>query len=277
MAAGPLPNFLIIGAMRSGTTSLAHYLRSHPDVFVPEAKELHFFDRRFDRGLDWYREQFTDAGDASAIGEATPNYLYEPDAADRIADVLPEAKLIAILRDPADRAWSHYWHHRARGSESLEFEAAIAAEDERRAATPDNPGWYAYVDRGRYLPQLERFTARFDRSSLLVLLFDDLVGQPDTVYRDVCSFLGVGPDTVPPDLGRVVNAMTGFRSLGVRRLTRRWPKRARDAVGRLNTRRIRPPAMSPQQRSAVQSRLHADTSALGAWLGRDLRSWAGEA
>src|SRR5437764_7156012 len=117
--APPLPNFFIIGAMRSGTTSLTRYLNAHPDVFVAPGKELHFFDQRFDRGLDWYRDCFERAAGQRAIGEATQSYMYDAEAMTRLAVTVPKARLLAILRNPVDRAWSHYWLNRALALETL--------------------------------------------------------------------------------------------------------------------------------------------------------------
>src|SRR5262245_45971784 len=120
-----LPTFLIVGAMRSGTTSLARYLGAHPDVFVAPEKEIHFFDRCFDRGVAWYAERFIQAAGAGAIGEATQSYMYDPDAIARMRSVVPSARLLTILRHPTDRAYSHYWLNRAHGLEDRSFEAAI--------------------------------------------------------------------------------------------------------------------------------------------------------
>jgi hypothetical protein len=131
-----LPNFVIIGAPRSGTTSLAHSLSQHPEVFVTmQVKELHFFDTNFDRGLDWYRQQFSgaDAAAAKAAGEATPTYMYDETAMSRMAETVPDARLIAILRNPVDRAYSHYWMNRSLDREDLLFPVAIETEAERLA------------------------------------------------------------------------------------------------------------------------------------------------
>src|ERR1051326_983405 len=115
-----LPTFLIIGAGRSGTTSLARYLGSHPHVFMARAKEMHFFDSD-SKTREWYRPRFAEARRQTAVGEATPNYLYEPAAIKRMAAIVPEARLIAILRDPVDRAYSHYWQNRSLGKETMTF------------------------------------------------------------------------------------------------------------------------------------------------------------
>ena len=111
-SAALLPNFVVIGAMRSGSTSLYKYLQAHPDVFMPR-KEIHFFDVKWDRGIAWYHTRFEGYAGQTAIGEATPTYLADPVALDRMAATIPDARLVAVLRDPIDRAYSHYWMEHA--------------------------------------------------------------------------------------------------------------------------------------------------------------------
>jgi hypothetical protein len=273
-ARSSLPTFLIVGAMRSGTTSLTRYLRSHPQVFIAPHKELHFFDFNFGEGEGWYRRHFEGVGDELAVGEATPNYLYIAEAMPRIAEMLPGARLIAILRNPVDRAYSHYWHNRAVGREELAFEQALEAEAARiDSDDPHDRAYWSYVDRGRYVRQLEMLDALFPRDAVLVLLFDDLRDAPGPTYRSVCRFLGVREDHVPPELGEAVNSFVGFRSRRIRSLTRRLPKAAGRVVGRLNARDESYPPMPPRVRSTLVERFRDDNAALAARLGRDLSSW----
>ncbi|MGH2726519.1 MAG: sulfotransferase family protein, partial [Actinomycetota bacterium] len=182
-AAGPLPNFFIIGAMRSGTTALSRYMGAHPDVYVAPEKEVHFFDRLHERGLDWYRSRFAAATTERAIGEATQTYMYLADATERMAAAVPDARLVAILRNPVDRAYSHYWMNRSLRVEPLGFREALAAY-------PDDPPpsgqMYPYIERGRYLAQLERVCAHYPRSALHVLLLEDLVREPDATFATLC-------------------------------------------------------------------------------------------
>lgn len=270
-----LPNFLIIGAMRSGTTSLTRYLRPHPDVFMAPRKELHHFDFNFDEGLDRYREYFAEAGAERAVGEATPNYLYDRDAIPRIADAIPDVKLIAILRNPVDRAYSHYWHNRAVGRETAPFEEALSAEEVRLApGDPRTRAHWSYVDRGHYVEQLRRVGEFFPRPALVVLLFDDLRDRPGETYRTMCRFLGVADDFGPPELGASVNSFVSFRSRAIRRVARRLPKPARRAVGRLNTKDDPSyPPMEHATRAMLVERFREGNAALAQWLGRDLGAW----
>jgi hypothetical protein len=272
---GRLPDFVIVGAARAGTTALHEYLRPHPEVFLPPRKELHFFDANFDRGLDWYRAHFDAAEEGTVVGEATPSYLYRPEWIDRMAAVVPTARLVAILRHPVDRAWSHYWMNRWQGREPLSFADALAREDERVADGSAATRRFAYLGAGRYLPQLEHAARRYPRERILVLLFDDLRTDPASTYRSVCRFLGV-TERVPDVVGSRVNAATAYRSVRLWRLSRRLPQRARwarAAVERLNERPARYPALPESERGALIERFRADNAALAAWLGRDLDAW----
>ena len=130
---GRLPDFLILGEMKCGSTTLWQLLSKHPRIFFPDEKELHFFNARPDRPLSAsdYERCFASSDSDHLLGEATPNYLFDEDASVRIHRTIPEARLIAILRDPVMRAWSHYWHNVRRGREPLSFQRALAAEPER--------------------------------------------------------------------------------------------------------------------------------------------------
>jgi hypothetical protein len=272
---GRLPTFLIIGAMRSGTTSLTRYLRPHPEVYMAERKELHFFDFGYELGIDRYRENFEQAGAAAAVGEATPNYMYDRRAMERIAAAVPEARLVAILRDPVARAYSHYWHNRSVGRETLGFAEALAAEGDRLSTEdPRELAHWSYVDRGRYHRQLMAVCELFPREVLLVLLFDDLRETPSEVRRTLYGHLGVDDRITPTEEEITANTFVAFRSKTVRRLTRRLPRSTRRVVGRLNTKPDSSyPPMDPAIRADLKDRFRQDNAMLGDWLGRDLSSW----
>src|SRR6187200_1451927 len=127
----PLPDFLVIGAQKAGTTALYAYLRWHPGITGPSWKEVSFFDRHWWRGEAWYRGQFPLRAGGRLVGEASPSYLFHPLAPERARSLVPDAKLIALVRNPVDRAYSQYQHAVALGREPLSFEDALAAEDER--------------------------------------------------------------------------------------------------------------------------------------------------
>jgi Sulfotransferase domain len=217
-ASRPLPDFLVIGAQKAGTTALYAYLRWHPAVLGPSWKEVSFFDRHYPRGEAWYRGHFPNqlrlrlakrrAGTSPAVGEASPSYLFHPLAPRRALELVPDVRLIAILRNPVERAFSHYNHEVALGREPLAFEEAIEAETERlegevermlREPTYFSHAWwnYTYLGRGRYAEQLERWLEVFPRDRLLVLTTDELSKAPAATYGRTLDFLGLERHLLP--------------------------------------------------------------------------------
>lgn len=200
----PLPDFLVIGAQKAGTTALYAYLRWHPAITGPSWKEVSFFDRHWWRGEAWYRGQFPLRPGGRLVGEASPSYLFHPLAPERARAVVPDAKLIVLLRDPVDRAYSQYQHEVALGREPLSFEDALAAEDdrtrgevERLLADPRafSRAWWdhTYAARGLYAEQLERWLMVFPREQLLVVTTDELGERPGEAYASILAFLGAAP------------------------------------------------------------------------------------
>ena len=213
-----LPDFVILGAQKAGTTSLYAYLCAHPDVRAAARKEVHYFDLNYARGATWYRSMFPLAaglalerrgGRRVLVGEASPYYLFYPLAAERAGAVVPSAQLIVLLRDPVERAWSHYRHEVKAGREPLAFEAALAAEPTRLAgadaalragASPEaHPSHrtFSYAARGRYAEQLRPWLAHYPREQLLVLRAEDLFERPREVWDETVAFLGLAPATPP--------------------------------------------------------------------------------
>jgi hypothetical protein len=202
-----LPSFLLIGAQKAGTSSLFSYLVDHPDVRGPYRKEVHYFDNGFHRGERWYRAFFplapgTGNGRQVLTGEATPYYLFHPHVPARAHALLPDAKLVVLLRNPVDRAYSQYEHSRRAGLETRGFEEAVEhefrelpAEEERMS---ENPGYRsefhqhrAYVARGRYVEQLERWSRFYPRERMLLMRAEDLFSDPRAVYERTLRFLGL--------------------------------------------------------------------------------------
>jgi len=210
-AAGrPLPDFLIVGAQKAGTTSLQAYLTQHTSVVAPVTKEVHYFDRSYERGTGWYRANFHRVEPGLLTGEATPYYLFHPAVPQRVAELLPEARLLVLLRDPIDRAFSHHNHERALGFEELSFEDALAAEavrlegeEERLLADPGYRSFahqhHSYLSRGRYAGQLERWFECCGEERILVLSAEELFTQPAAVLHRAQEFLGL-PAQTPTDL-----------------------------------------------------------------------------
>ncbi len=268
-----LPDFVVVGAQRSGTTSLYRYLDGHPGIFMAPTKEVHFFDRHFDKGIAWYGRQFEGARRHQVVGEATPRYMADPRAIELLAEVVPSARLVALLRNPVERAYSHYWMERARGREPRSFEEAIAAEEESMSpqALP------AYLGQSRYLAQLQRICQRFPRDQLLVLIFDNLRDEPETTLAGLFRFLGVDDDRNLPNIEEV-NGFVAFRSLTLRRLYKGLPavlSPLTRAMGRLNTRPGHSyPPMRPETREKLITRFEVENQALAKWLDRELAMWS---
>ena len=207
----PYPNFLIIGAAKSGTSALYWYVRQHPEIYMSPVKEPHFFGyenappnaqgpddfvNTAITNLDGYLALFNDVKEEKAIGEASPTYLYLPRAVERIHYHIPRARLIAILRQPAERAFSAYMHVVRDQRESAEdFSKALALEDERIAQNW-GPLWH-FKKLGCYTEQLGRYYERFDRDQLRVYLHNEFSADPLAVLQDIFRFLNVDETFVP--------------------------------------------------------------------------------
>ncbi len=226
------PGFLVIGAQKAGTTALYSYLLRHPSVLGPTWKEVSYFDRHFARGPAWYRGQFPTTARArlarrrtgSALaGEASPSYVLHPLAPMRVSELLPAVRLVLLVRDPVDRALSHYHHEVALGREPLSFEAALDAEEARLEGEVErmcaDPGYFShawwnhtYAARGRYAEQLERWLAVFPWEQLHVVVSEELRAQPASAYARVLAFLGLPRHTLrsfPPVFERHYPPMAG--------------------------------------------------------------------
>jgi len=216
-----LPDFLVVGGQRCGTDSLFKDLGLHPCVIPATRKEVSYFTRHFAMGEAWYRAHFPTrarlalrrrrVGARVACFEATPDYLFHPLAPERAARLVPDARLIALLRDPVERAYSHYRHMVRLGFEDLSFDEAIACEEERTA--PDrarlrndplvHPAQllrYSYAARGSYAEQLERWFAHYRRDQVLVVSSEDFFHRPAAAFAGVLEFLELPawqPDAFP--------------------------------------------------------------------------------
>lgn len=192
-------DFVIAGTQKGGTTALARLLRQHPEIGMAATKELHFFDddRHFPGGepdYGAYHANFDPLPSARVCGEATPVYMYWEPAAARMRAYNPALKLIMILRNPTDRAWSHWRMTTRRGEETLDFSTAIRTEAERcREALPGQHRFYSYIDRGRYATQLRRLRGFFPAEQMLVLRNEDLRDDAQAAMARMCDFLGVDP------------------------------------------------------------------------------------
>lgn len=210
-----LPTFLVIGAYKCGSTSLYHYLKQHPQIFMPRGKELlywsyvanpdpeHPASRRSVREFSAYKQYFEEVGDELAIGEVSPEYLAQAQVtAPEILRALPDVRLIAILRDPVDRAWSDYLMYRLDGRETKAFETALQEQAERRKR--GDPTGY-YVETGFYGRQLAPYYDLFPSENILVVLQEDMARSPEHVMKRVFRFVGVD-DAFRPEFRRYLAA-----------------------------------------------------------------------
>ncbi|HET9927586.1 MAG TPA: sulfotransferase [Rubrobacter sp.] len=206
---GPLPDFVVIGTQKGGTSFFYRLLTEHPLVRGAAAKELHFFDNKFAEGVGWYRRCFSEGervdGQRTITGEASPSYLFDPQVPERMARTVPEARLIALLRNPVDRAYSHYQMEVRRGREVRSFE--VATDEEMTSAEGEENAVdvrYAYLTRGLYAEQLERFSFFASRDRLLVVKSENLFTRRPQVLESVSTFLGLPSfeSTLAPPAGR---------------------------------------------------------------------------
>lgn len=268
MESSPLPRFLVIGAPRSGTTTVANHLRAHPDVFVPEAKELFFFTSA-GRNVDDYRRYFADAGERIP-GEATPLYLADREAPKRMASLVPDARLVAILREPVSRALSHYWYRRALATEHRSFEQAIADEVGDRQPALDA----RYIEVGQYADQIDRVLEHYPAEALHLVLFDDLRSDLDGTLEGIFAHIGVDPSRASGEIDDVHNASYCLRSYPLHhflwrtRLYLRMPKRLAFAIHALNERPM--PEVDPALLGDLHDRFADSNARVAERLGRAL-------
>ena len=298
---GKLPQFLLVGAARSGTTAIHSYLRQCPDIFMPRAKEPNFFAfedqvltckgpgaeyiNNSTTRMEDYLRLFDAAPQGALRGEASPLYLFSDRAAQRIRHHVPECRLIVVLRNPVEQAWSHFMYATKQSIETEpDFVRALRLEEERLAA-----GWqplFGYSRFPAYADQMERFLAEFPREQILVRLYEDLEQDPGRLMADMFQFIGVTSGFVA-DTGQKLNAggvpkNRAFQDFLMKSnpLTKaigfimprelRW--RIRDRLAKLNMTRVEG-GMPAEARRILQDRLGGQIARLGPMIGRDLSAW----
>jgi hypothetical protein len=294
------PNFLVAGAAKSGTTSLTYYLEQHPDVYMARPKECHFLltdgrapgfsgpgdevaNNSYVTDLDAYGAMFSGVGDETAVGEASVFYLYRPESFRRALELDPAMRVVVILRDPVERAFSAYTHLVRWDRETLSFGDALDAEPSRVQRNWEYC-WH-YVAVSRYLPQLQRLFEIVPRSQVKILLQEELSGDPSRTMSGVFSFLGVDDDFSAATSLRL-NASGAPRSRALHRLIKaseqRWnkplkrvvPRRlgvwAKESLRNLNLRRLE---MAPEDRARLHATFSPEVDRLQDLLGRDLTRW----
>ncbi len=265
-----LPNFFLIGPGRSGTTWIAKSLMCHPDIFLPRRKSTRFFSSRHEQGLDWYESQFSGWRREKAVGEASVGYLRSRDAPCRIRDLIPEAKLIATLRHPVDRAYSSYGRLAALARKG-EPNYGVSFEDKLRR-TP------RLMEEGLYAHHLERWLACFHREQLLILFFEDMKANPGNFLRTIYEFLGVDADFASPLIDQKVNATSSKRPrsrllYGLYRTMMRLDLfHMSKWIDELNRSEVEPLSREARERLVAEYYLQ-DIRALEAMTGRDLSEW----
>jgi hypothetical protein len=267
-----LPNFLIIGAPRAGTTWIDKNLRDHPDVHMAATKEVHFFDRHYERGIEFYESQFRHWNGQAAVGEATPAYLHGQFTANDIPRLihrhLPQVRLIASLRDPVERVYSEYWNVKAkdRSNARLSFEDKIAMRPE-------------FLREGLYHEQLQRYLELFPRERMLILFYEDLAADADAFMRGIHRFLGVDPAFRSSFADVKVNRATGKKYLarsrllwlGTQALTRLRLHGAAEILQRINAPRV--PPIRPETRRRLVEFYRPHNERLAVLTGRNLDHW----
>jgi sulfotransferase family protein len=289
-----LPNFMVVGAAKAGTTALYWYLAEHPAVFMSRVKETNYFAYGLDeeghllygnpevhrfpvKTLSEYEQLFAATGDAVAIGEVSPIYLECPQAADRIRALLPQARIICVLRHPVDRAYSDYQMYLRSGGRQFDPTRDLTAGSVW--ARPDSH----WMRIGKYHEQLSRYFDAFPRGQIDVFLFDDLKRSPLGVVQELYRFLDVDPAFVPDlDTPHNVGGMPASRLLegvftsgAIRSVVEPWiPKRAANWVRRLRTRNMRQaPPLPPELRQELTGHFHDDIAKTSALIGRSLEHW----
>lgn len=276
-----MPNFLVIGAQKAGTTALHRYLNEHPRVYMSPVKETNFFaleDEEIDfRGprdrevlesagnvasvtrIEDYRRLFEGVSGEAAIGEASPLYLYSPKAPERIRYYVPEAKLVAVLRNPVERAYSCYLMMLACGRETITDFSQALKEEERRIQDKWEHAWH-YKRMGFYYPQMRRYYGTFDRDRIQVHLHDDLDADTPGVLRELFGFIGVD-DTFVPNVS-VRHNVSGVLKNGA---PSAWP----------GQRSLPEPRLAPEVRSELAAEYREDILRLQDLIERDLSGWLG--
>ena len=265
-----LPGLLLVGAPKSGTTTLAAWWDQQPQGYTAPAKEVGFFTAEWHRGIDWYAEQFAGARPGQVTCDASPGYMYDETALARIAGVLPEARVAVVLREPVSRAWSHWCYMVALGLEPRSFATVLEQEEADEDVTP--PGFpIGYLRGSRYARALEGVLRHVDRDRLLVLLTDDLHADPRGTLAALCAHGGIPPGEPGPtrNEGRFPRR-PGLQRLLHRARAPRWPGGVGTALMRRNLRPGPPPPLPPEHRARLAALLRPDLEPLEQLLGRPL-------
>lgn len=247
---GDLPGLVLLGAPKAGTTTLAQWWDDQPQGFTAPAKEVGFFTVEWHRGLDWYRSCFDGAAPGQVTCDASPGYLYDVRALDRIAEVLPDARLAVVLREPVSRTWSHWCYNVALGLEPRSFDAVLDEESADEWRTP--PGFpISYLHGSHYAATLRDVLDRFPREQLLVLFTDELRDDPAGAFARLCAHGGIpaGAPGTDANVGRFPKDVARQQRLHKLHAWD-WPLGVGRRLMRANLTEI-PPALAPEHRERL--------------------------
>jgi hypothetical protein len=276
-----LPDTFIAGVQKCGTTTLHHMLARHPEIFFPRApQEIHFFDvdENFRKGLDWYAGLFRGWKGQRVVAQTSPLYFFEPAVPARIHEAIPHARFILILRNPVDRAYSHYWHEVKHGAETLSFEEALSREPDRIRKGFEGRRHYSYFSRGEYATQFARYLEYFPRERFLALRFEDLAENVEEILRRCAEFLGV--PLVGFSESRRMHSVRNTARMPRSRLAHSFGRKVGttlpwlgSAIARLNLKPTKYPAMSPETRRRLAQSFENEIRKTAVVTGLDLTAW----
>jgi len=195
MAEDVSPDFVILGPQKCATTWMYRCLREHPDVYMPDTDAVHYFDMHYQKGEEWYRQHFENHDGEPVVGEETPSYIRDDAVPQRLKDDIATAKLIISVRNPIERAYSHYWHEKSKDKHSFAFKEVFENYDL----------FQNWVVPGFYYRHVQRFLEEFSEDQLKLVFFDDLVADDEAFIRDVYEFVGADPDYTPSFVDEKVN------------------------------------------------------------------------
>jgi len=195
MPESSLPDFVVAGTQKCATTWLYRCLDDHPDIFVPDTDSVGYFNMNYHKGDGWYRDFFSEHDDEDIVGEESPGYLRDRRVPERMADTVPDAKLIFMVRNPVDRAFSHYWHEKSKSKINFEFEEVFENYDL----------FQNWVEPGFYYQNIQRFDEHFPGERIKVMFFRDLAEDDEEFIKEAYSFVGVDPNHTPEFLNEKVN------------------------------------------------------------------------
>jgi hypothetical protein len=269
-----LPDFLICGAQKCGTTSLFLSLKNHPEICMSSKKEIHFFDKKqnYKKGIQWYKKFFKECSQKKATGEATPHYYRNKKVPRRIRKTFESVKLIFILRDPSKRAYSNYQQNREKGYENREFRDAIFSEDGKKR----------YIEKGFYYRHIRRFLKFFDKKSIKIVTLEKMLSDENKI-KDILSFIGVerakidlveaNKTKVPSsDFSSIIRYVYHRTSGFIPRRIKRWTKELRKKVDKM-TKKENYDEIKKEDLKSLSKKYYKDMKKLESRLGVNVSQW----